>query len=102
MNSLFIKLEEGILLVYSINNLQSFQHIRKWFDESKKYTPENIPTILVGNKCDLENERVVSFEEGKTLADSLGISFFETSAKKDINVTQLLASIAFQILMKLK
>ena len=62
MNSLFIKLEEGILLVYSINNLQSFQHIRKWFDESKKYTPENIPTILVGNKCDLENERVVKSE----------------------------------------
>lgn len=42
--------------------------------------------ILVGNKCDMEDERVVSFERGKQLADQLGLEFFETSAKENINV----------------
>ena len=42
--------------------------------------------ILVGNKCDMEDERVISFERGKQLADSLGLEFYETSAKENINV----------------
>lgn len=40
----------------------------------------------MGNKCDMEDERVISFERGKQLADSLGLEFFETSAKENINV----------------
>lgn len=42
--------------------------------------------ILVGNKCDMEDERVISFERGKQLAEQLGVEFFETSAKENINV----------------
>lgn len=42
--------------------------------------------ILVGNKCDMEDERVISFERGKQLADQLGVEFFETSAKENVNV----------------
>lgn len=42
--------------------------------------------ILVGNKCDMEDERVISFERGKQLAEQLGIEFFETSAKENIHV----------------
>ena len=42
--------------------------------------------MLVGNKCDMEDERVISFERGRQLADSLGLEFFETSAKENINV----------------
>lgn len=40
----------------------------------------------MGNKCDLEDERVVSTERGKQLADQIGLEFFETSAKENINV----------------
>ena len=42
--------------------------------------------ILVGNKCDMEDERVVSTERGKQLADQLRLEFFESSAKENINV----------------
>jgi GTPase SAR1 family protein len=42
--------------------------------------------ILVANKCDMEDERVVSTERGKQLADQLGLDFFETSAKENVNV----------------
>ncbi len=52
----------------------------------KTYSFDNAQVILVGNKCDMEDDRVVSFEKGKQLADSLGMEFFETSAKDNINV----------------
>ena len=42
--------------------------------------------LLVGNKADLEGKRQVTFEEGKELADSLGIKFIEASAKANTNV----------------
>ncbi len=43
-----------------------------------------VPTVLVGNKCDLASERQVSYELGKQFADSLGCPFFETSAKTKV------------------
>ena len=52
----------------------------------KTYSWDNAQVILVGNKSDMEDERVISFERGKQLADSLGLEFFETSAKENINV----------------
>ncbi len=52
----------------------------------KTYSWDNAQVILVGNKCDMEDERVISYERGKHLADSLGLEFFETSAKDNINV----------------
>ena len=45
--------------------------------------------ILVGNKCDVMEEKTVSTEEGQQLADEYGIQFWEASAKNDINVEQV-------------
>lgn len=52
----------------------------------KTYSWDNAQVILVGNKCDMEDERVISYERGKQLADQLGLEFYETSAKENINV----------------
>ncbi|KAL8574011.1 Ras-related protein Rab-3 [Nucella lapillus] len=52
----------------------------------KTYSWDNAQVVLVGNKCDLEDERVVSADRGKQLAEQLGLEFFETSAKENINV----------------
>ena len=59
-----------------------------WFrvTQIKTYSWDNAQVILVGNKCDMEDERVVSYDRGKQLADQLGLEFFETSAKENINV----------------
>lgn len=54
--------------------------------------------ILVGNKCDMEDERVISYERGKQLAEQLGIEFFETSAKENINVKVTLRNSSLLIL----
>ena len=48
-----------------------------------------MPMILVGNKCDLDLDRVVSYRQGEVLAESLDMKFLETSAKDDTNVDQV-------------
>ena len=52
----------------------------------KTYSWDNTQVVLVGNKCDIEEERAITYEQGKKLADQLGFPFFETSAKENINV----------------
>lgn len=66
-------------------------------NEIKKYGSENVNRLLVGNKADIEDKRQVSFEEGKELADSLGITFLETSAKTSQNVETSFVKMAKEI-----
>lgn len=53
--------------------------------------------ILIGNKCDWEEKRAVSTEQGQKLADELGIPFLEVSAKNNINVDKAFYSLASEI-----
>ena len=57
-----------------------------------KFAKEGVLRILVGNKCDLDQKRQVSFENGKELADKYGIKFMETSAKETTNIDELFVS----------
>lgn len=70
---------DGVVLVYSVVDRQSFDDISRWVqDISDNCT--NSEWYLVANKSDIEKaRRVVSFEEGQKLADSFGVQFFETS-----------------------
>uniref|UniRef100_A0A183CL92 small monomeric GTPase n=1 Tax=Globodera pallida TaxID=36090 RepID=A0A183CL92_GLOPA len=76
----------GFILMYDITNEESFNSVQDWCTQIKTYSWENAQVVLVGNKCDMEDERVVSRERGKQLADQLGLEFFEASAKENINV----------------
>ena len=75
------------MLVYDITDLESFQNLNTWLIEIEKNASKNVNKILVGNKCDMENERKVTVEQGKEFADQYGMKFFETSAKDSINVS---------------
>ncbi|XP_043834395.1 ras-related protein Rab-3D isoform X1 [Dromiciops gliroides] len=79
----------GFLLMYDVSNQESFNAVQDWATQIKTYSWDNAQVILIGNKCDLEDERVVSTEDGKHLADDLGFEFFEASAKDNINVKQV-------------
>ena len=70
--------------------------------EIGKHASVNIPRILVGNKCDLESKRQVSFEEGQKLADHYGVRFLETSAKDSKNVEKTFALITHEIMRQIK
>ena len=76
----------GIVINYDITDKQKFINLRKWIDEILRNAPLGTRIILVGNKCNLSNERKVTEEEGKKLAGEFGMLFFETSAKTDYNV----------------
>ncbi|XP_027267388.1 LOW QUALITY PROTEIN: ras-related protein Rab-3D [Cricetulus griseus] len=79
----------GFLLMYDIANQESFTAVQDWATQIKTYSWDNAQVILVGNKCDLEDERLVPAEDGQRLADDLGFEFFEASAKENINVKQV-------------
>lgn len=75
-----------MFLVYDITNEQSFQDIRRWYKEVTESMNSNLNFVLIGNKCDMINQRVVEKERGQALADEYGIPFFETSAKTRLNI----------------
>ena len=53
------------MIVYDITDKESFNAVKQWSEEVKKYAQSDVKTILVGNKSDLEDRRAVSFNEGK-------------------------------------
>ncbi|KAL1460031.1 hypothetical protein WDU94_011971 [Cyamophila willieti] len=88
MRESFIFSKQGFVLVYSIGDLSSFMRLRELRDQIVRVKETtNVPMILVGNKCDIEEEfRVVSTKEGETLAKEFECTFLETSAKTKIHV----------------
>jgi small GTP-binding protein len=87
----------GIFLVYDVSNIKSFQNINNWLKNVKKNASDEKCLMLIGNKCDKE-EREVSFEIGKQLADELNIKFIETSAKSTINIDEIFTEMAINII----
>lgn len=78
-------------------NTDSTADIRTWFSNVEQHATEGVNKILIGNKCDWEEKRVVSTERGQQLADDLGIPFLEVSAKSNINVDKAFYSLASDI-----
>ncbi|VDM32664.1 unnamed protein product [Hydatigera taeniaeformis] len=76
----------GFILMYDITNEDSFNAVRDWVTQIKTYSWDNAQVVLVGNKSDLAAERQITTDRGRALADTLGLKFFETSAKDNVNV----------------
>ena len=89
---------QGIMLVYDITDLESFQNLNSWLIEIEKNASKNVYKILVGNKCDMESERKVTVEQGKDFATQYGMKFFETSAKESTNVTDAFVAMTREII----
>merc|ERR1711957_285606 len=86
ITSSYYKGAHGIIVTYDITDRDSFSAVHTWMSEIEKYTQDNITRILVGNKTDLEDKRVISFDEGLEMANHYGVRFLETSAKECKNV----------------
>jgi len=87
----------GILLVYDVTDERSFSNIRNWFSNVEQHASEGVNKILIGNKCDMLDKKVVQKDQGQTLADEFGIKFLETSAKSNICVEEAFYSLARDI-----
>lgn len=78
----------GIIIVYDITDMESFNNVKQWLSEIDKYANDSVCKLLVGNKCDLAESRVVDTSVAQAYADEIGIPFLETSAKDSINVEE--------------
>ncbi|XP_074072765.1 ras-related protein Rab-42 [Macrotis lagotis] len=88
----------GVLLVFDVTNRKSFDHVEDWYQEVASLQDLNkVLFLLIGHKSDLQQSRQVTTQEAKTLAGLLGMSFLETSAKTDSNVTLAFETLACDI-----
>ena len=92
---MWISFGEGFLLVFAINDKESFELLKQKHDRViKGKHGAKCPILLVGNKQDLENERKVQYSAAKALADSWGIEYMETSAKTNFNCKEAFEKLA--------
>uniref|UniRef100_A0A1D1ZIW7 Ras-related protein Rab-8A n=1 Tax=Anthurium amnicola TaxID=1678845 RepID=A0A1D1ZIW7_9ARAE len=91
----------GILLVYDVTDERSFNNIRNWFSNIEQHASEGVNKILIGNKCDWLEKKVIAKEQGQLLADEFGIKFLETSAKANTNVEEAFFTLARDIKKRL-
>ena len=79
----------GFLIVYSINNIQSFGDVKDFRDRILQVKDKDYyPFILLGNKCDLNKDRTVETKQGEDLARDFKVPFRECSAKMRINIEE--------------
>ena len=78
---------DGAIVAYDISDKWSFDQVKFWVNEVKKHPEIKTNVVIVGTKCDIL-DREVTEEEGKKLADELGVKYFETSAKTGYNVNE--------------
>ncbi|OMJ72164.1 hypothetical protein SteCoe_29455 [Stentor coeruleus] len=90
------------LLVYDITNRDSFVSLSRWISEARAHGNKDITLILVGNKNDLEEQRVISTEEAQSFADQNNLLFIETSAKTGNNVDAAYINTAKAIMSKIE
>jgi small GTP-binding protein len=90
---------EAGILVYDVTRKETLDSLENWFKEIKSVS-QTISMILVGNKIDLENDRVVSTEQGEELAKKLNLSYIETSAKTGENINDAFNMLALQMIKR--
>jgi len=78
----------GIIVVYDVTDNVTFSNVKQWLEEISRYASQTVAKLLVGNKSDLETDRVVSYQAAKEFADESHLAFIETSAKTGHNVKE--------------
>ena len=88
----------GILLLYDVTDKDSFKNLSNWLIEIEKNANKNVLKVVIGNKTDLENRRVITYNQGKEFADTYGLKFLETSAKKNLNVNEAFETLGRELM----
>lgn len=93
----FYRAAHAIIFVYDVTEPGSFGQLPEWLESVKTFAPDRVKLFVVGNKIDLETERVVLPYEGSEFARAHGMTFFETSARGGSGVEQLFDDIASRL-----
>ena len=85
----YYKGAHGIILLYDITDRRSFDNVKTWIEQIREEVGDKVSIILVGNKIDEVDGRKVKTEEGEKVANEIGLSFFECSAKTGENIDMI-------------
>ena len=94
ITSAYYKGAKGAFIVYDITRKNSFESVEKWVSDVTAVADKKITVVLIGNKCDLEDQRQVTKEQGEEKSSKLEIAFLETSAFSGENLEK-----AFEMMM---
>ena len=94
----YYKGSHGILLLYDITKISSFENIREWIQDIRQEVSPKSIIFLIGNKIDLTDQRKISKEQGEELAEEFKIPFFEASAKSGENVDEVFKALYEKII----
>jgi small GTP-binding protein len=81
------------LLLFDLTNRDSFENIKKWLQDVHDVARSDVVTLLIGNKSDLVDRRLVTFDEAQSFASLSSMQYFETSAKTGVNVSESVEAI---------
>jgi len=90
---------DGVILFYDICDKNTFKNVHKWKQELDKMN-HKLSYVLVGTKCDMEDNREIPCEEGEKLASQWGMPFFETSSKSGQGIDEVLTSFTNTLIEK--
>ncbi len=91
----------GVVLVYDVTDVRTFQHTAYWLRNIQQYASANVACILVANKIDLPNRQVTT-EMGQNFAAQVSIPYYECTAKDPVKVEEAFRGIADIIVETLK
>lgn len=102
MRELYIKSGKGFLLVYSVTDENSLKELLALRDQVLRIKDlDSVPMVLIGNKCDLDEDRVLSIDDGIKVSQDWGmVPFYETSAMYKTNVDEAFVDVVRQIMRK--
>ena len=89
---------QGVILAYDSTSTESFENVTNWIRQVDTHASPNVKKILLGNKCDLTDQKVISSEKGAEIAKANNMQFFETSAKSGVGITEAFESISREII----
>ena len=83
----FYRNADGLLVVFDLTKKESYDHIKSWINEAKENN-DKLKTLLIGNKLDLKDERIVAIDVAKQFAEKNNLKYIETSAKDGTNINE--------------
>ena len=97
VTSCYFRGAHGVILVYDVTQTRTFDNIRFHLSQAIKFTADDQPMIMVGNKCDLVEQRTVPYEVAARYAEDFGMQLVETSALTRTNIEQVFLRLISQI-----
>uniref|UniRef100_A0A1I8AFE2 Ras-related protein Rab-21 n=1 Tax=Steinernema glaseri TaxID=37863 RepID=A0A1I8AFE2_9BILA len=96
LGPMYYRDSQGALLIYDITDQRSFEKVKVWVKELRGMLKDSVTLTIIGNKTDLERDRVVDSSVAKDYATSVGATYYETSAKENLGI-----SVVFEEITKL-